>query len=208
MKNKNLLYAVGGVVGGAAIAVVIMLSLNSGSNLKGMLPSGPVSVDQPFRPYTTVNTAAAPTGITPGATNNPASRTLAPLQVTVTPNPFDLKNGSVTFSADINIKNDNNVILFEVLDENHMPFAFACADSAFSKETIGDFAVQGNITRSNGKITCTWAGKSGKGIFATPGNYWIYIFTRLGDKGMILSDPKSFKIIDSRLNPSPKVLIK
>lgn len=68
MKNKNLLYAVGGVVGGAAIAVVIMLSLNNGSNLKGMFfvspltPTSPVtssfpdvgsgtgSVDQPSAP--------------------------------------------------------------------------------------------------------------------------------------------------------------
>lgn len=37
MKNKNLLYALGGAVGGAALAVVIMLSVNSGSNLKGAL---------------------------------------------------------------------------------------------------------------------------------------------------------------------------
>ncbi|MFA5829443.1 MAG: hypothetical protein WC843_03035 [Candidatus Gracilibacteria bacterium] len=197
MKNKNLLYALGGVVGVAAIAVVIMLSLNSGSNLKGMLPGG--YKDDTFGgrlPSATSDLKLAPTK---EVTNNPVSKTLGPVitNLIISKDPFDLRSGSVTFSADI--KNDNKNVAFMVYGYKKGTTTFACEDGAPG---------QGNLlTRSNGKVTCTWNGRDENGNFVTPGNYSLNVQVFTGGAVWSFDKSKDFKIIDSRIN-APKVLIK
>lgn len=185
MQNKKIILAAIAGIAVVGLVAVVMLS-GKGSNFSGNL-SG-ISVNNRAQTPPT-NNEVVPAG----------NLQVAPPQITnfrVTPNPFDLKNGSVTLSADI--KNDTNDVVFSVYNYNlNKVTANACADSATFYDSY--FAPQGKLTRSNGNVACTWLGKDGSGKSVEPGDYSFQVTVKTGGPNYSVAQRKDFKIVDSRL---------
>ncbi|MFA5829015.1 MAG: hypothetical protein WC843_00755 [Candidatus Gracilibacteria bacterium] len=191
MQNKKIiLAAVAGiaVVGLVAVAMLSGKGSNLTGNLGGITASNRVQIPAPAPADSNQVAPAGNLQVTPPVITN----------MIVSQDPFDLKNGSVTFSA--NVKNDTNNVVFLVYNYNlNKVTAYACADS----ETFYDsyFKPQGKLTRSNGRVTCTWLGKDGSGKSVEPGDYSFEVHVKTGGPNYLVAQRKNFKIVDSRLSP-------